>query len=204
MTGPPASATRPATLPVGDPARGVWCDGETLWYTTWRDHSTIFAYDMETGTRDEDREFDISGVIFNGTHWVGPLGIASDGDTMWVADDGPYSNNRLYALDMETKALKPEADIALGRFYPRGLFTDGEFLWVASSINSTVRAYDTSTLARVESLDLKISDNGAWGLWSDGEHMWVCDFRNTTLRAYPMPEAYGVRLETLEVSGVSW
>ena len=191
-------------LPIGNPARGVWCDGETLWYTTKSGHDKIFAYDMATGTRQRDLEFDISGVIFNGDRWVGPLGIASDGDTMWVADDGSYGSNRLYALDMATKARKPEADIALGSFYPRGLFSDGEFLWVASSLNRTVRAYDGSTLARVESLDLEVADHrhgGSWGLWSDGDYMWVCNFRHTTLRAYPMPEAYGVRLETLEVSG---
>ena len=194
-------------LPIGNPARGVWCDGETVWYTTKNDAGKIFAYDMATGTRRQDREFDIGGLDFNtyswGAYWVGPLGIASDGDTMWVASSSPDPGNRLYALDMSTKARKPEADIALGSFYPRGLFSDGEFLWVASSVSSTVRAYDVSTLARVESLDLEVDDHrhgGSWGLWSDGDHMWVCNFRHTTLRAYPMPEAYGVRLETLEVS----
>ena len=194
-------------LPIGHPARGVWCDGETLWYTSGRDHSTIFAYDVATGTRREDREFDISALSFNassgGNTWNGPLGIASDGETMWVASDSRDAGNRLYALDMSTKAHKPEADIALGqRFYPRGLYSDGEILWVASSLNPTVRAYDIATLARIESLDLDITPSGSWGLWSDGEHMWVCNFRHTTLRAYPMPESYGPRLETLEVSGV--
>ena len=194
-------------LPIGHPARGVWCDGETLWYTSGRDHSTIFAYDVATGTRREDREFDISGLSFNassgGNTWNGPLGIASDGETMWVASDSRDAGNRLYALDMSTKAHKPEADIALGqRFYPRGLYSDGEILWVASSLNPTVRAYDIATLARIESLELDITPSGSWGLWSDGEHMWVCNFRHTTVRAYPMPESYGPRLETLEVSGV--
>ena len=197
-------------LPIEEPARGVWCDGETLWYTTENDHSKIFAYDMATGTRDEDREFDISALDFSdgGLAWAGPLGIASDGDTMWLATNSRVVGNRLYALDMATKVPKPELDIittSRTRFYPKGLFTDGEFLWVASTVNSTVQAYDISTLARVESLDLEINDHrsgGNWGLWSDGEHMWVCDFRNTTLRAYPMPEAYGPRLETVEVSGV--
>ena len=196
-------------LSIEEPARGVWCDGETLWYTTRNDHSKIFAYDMATGARDEDREFDISALDFShgGLAWAGPLGIASDGDTMWVATNSRVVGNRLYALDMSTKAPKPELDIittSRTRFYPKGLFSDGEFLWVASSVSSTVQAYDISTLARVESAELEITDHrsgGNWGLWSDGEHMWVCDFRNTTLRAYPMPEAYGVRLETLEVSG---
>ena len=72
---------------------------------------------MATGTRDEDREFDISGLDFNpdseGPYWEGPLGIASDGDTMWVASDSENAGNRLYALDMATKAREPEADIAV-------------------------------------------------------------------------------------------
>ena len=197
-------------ITVADPARGMWCDGETLWYTTKLGNGTIFAYDMATGTRKWNREFDISGLSFStysgGSYWYGALGIASDGDTMWVASNSEDTGNQLYALDMATKAHKPGSDIALGRhFHPRGLFTDGEFLWVASSINSTVRAYDTSTLERVESLDLKVDDfehDGSWGLWSDGEHMWVCNFRYGKVRAHPMPKAYGPRLETLEVSGV--
>ena len=196
-------------LPIGNPARGVWCDGETLWYTTKNDQSKIFAYDMATGTRDEDREFDISGLSFNasagGYTWEGPLGIASDGDTMWVASDSRDEGKRLYALDMSTREPKPEADIAFSagqRFYPRGLFSDGEFLWVASTIEDTVRAYDIATLERVESLDFDAVPNGSWGLWSDGNHMWVCNFRNMTVRAHPMPEAYRLRLATLEVSGV--
>ena len=196
-------------LPLVEPARGVWCDGETLWYTSGRDHSTIFAYDMETGTRDEDREFDISALDFSrgdnaGTwyFWAGPLGIASDGETMWVATNSRVVGNRLYALDMDTKEPKPEADIALRGFYPRGLWSDGEFLWVATTSGSTVRAYDIATQTRTESLDLDVSPGRSWGLWSDGEHMWVFDFHDETVQAYPMPEAYGPHLETLEVSGV--
>ena len=196
-------------LPLVEPARGVWCDGETLWYTSKRDHGTIFAYDMATGTRDEDREFDISALDFSDGgnagsfyFWPGPLGIASDGDTMWVATNSRVVGNRLYALDMATKEPKPEADIALGGFYPRGLWSDGDYLWVASTRGTTVRAYDIATQTRTESLDLKVSPGQAWGLWSDGEHMWVCHFPHEKVRAHPMPEAYGPGLETLEVSGV--
>ena len=195
-------------LPIENPARGVWCDGETLWYTTKNDHSKIFAYDLATGTRQEDREFDISALDFSSggaptyRFWSGPLGIASDGDTMWVATNSRVVGNRLYALDMATKEPKPGSDIALGSFYPRGLFSDGEFLWVATTRgNTVVRVYDISTLARVESLVVE-SPGGKWGLWSDGYHMWVANFAHTTVRAYPMPEAYGSGLETLEVSGV--
>ena len=201
-------------LILGDPARGMWCDGETLWYTTKNDQSRIFAYDMATGTRQEDREFDISGLKFNsdrssrGGIWGGPLGVASDGDTMWVASDWSNHRNWLYALDMSTKARKPGSDIAVAGdrlFRPKGLWSDGEILWVAATINSTVRAYDIATKARVESLEFEVDDfehGGSWGLWSDGDHMWVCNFRYGKVRAYPMPEAYGPLLETVEVSGV--
>ena len=197
-------------LPLVEPARGVWCDGETVWYTSRRDHGTIFAYDLETGARDEDREFDISALDFSmgddavGSFyfWAGPLGIASDGDTMWVATNSRVVGNRLYALDMDTREPKPEADIALGDFYPRGLWSDGDYLWVASTRGDTVRAYDIATKARTESLDLDVTPGGAWGLWSDGEHMWVCNFHRAKVQVFPMPAAYGPRLETLEVSGV--
>ena len=201
-------------LTVGHPARGMWCDGETVWYTTKNDHSKIFAYDMATGTRDEDREFDISGLSFNSDRssragiWGGPLGVVSDGETMWVGSDQSNDRNWLYGLDMATKARKPGSDIEVGGdryFRPKGLWSDGEFVWVAATINTTVRAYDIATRARVKSLEFEVADfehNGSWGLWSDGAHMWVSNFRYGKVRAYPMPEAYGPRLETVEVSGV--
>ena len=207
-------------LTVGHPARGMWCDGETMWYTTKNNQSRIFAYDMATGARQEDREFDISGLSFNsnrssrggissrGGSWGGTLGVVSDGETMWVGSDWRDHRNWLYALDMATKARKPAADIAVAgdrHFRPKGLWSDGEILWVAATINPTVRAYDIATKARVESLEFDVADfehGGSWGLWSDGDHMWVCNFRYGKVRAYPMPEAYGHRLATLEVSGV--
>ena len=163
---------------------------------------------MATETRQQDREFDISGLVF-GTDgdrpiggWEGPLGITSDGKTMWVASDAASVGNRLYALDMSTGDRKPEAEIALGRFRPRGLYSDGRVLWTVSTFGNTVRAYDISTRARVKSLELDLGSDGHWGLWSDGDYMWALNFRRTTVKPYSMPEAYGPRLARLEVSGV--
>ena len=133
---------------------------------------------------------------------VAATAITSDGKTMWVASDAASVGNRLYALDMSTGDRKPEAEIVLGRFRPRGLYSDGRVLWTVSTFGNTVRAYDISTRARVESLELDLGSDGHWGLWSDGDYMWALNFRRTTVKPYSMPEAYGPRLARLEVSGV--
>ncbi len=63
---------------------GIWSDGTTLWVlensTTGSDR--VFAYDLETGERLADREFELDRRN-RFSH-----GIWSDGETVWVADSG--------------------------------------------------------------------------------------------------------------------
>ena len=198
-------------LILGDPARGMWCDGETLWYTTKNDQRQDLRLRHGDGhpprgprVRHQRPEIQLRPLQPRGVSGVGRWGWRPTATRCgWPATRSNH-RNWLYALDMSTKARKPGSDIALGRhFHPRGLFTDGEFLWVASSINSTVRAYDTSTLERVESLDLKVDDfehDGSWGLWSDGEHMWVCNFRYGKVRG--PSDAEGLRAAPGDPGGV--
>ena len=73
---------------------------------------------------------------------------------------------------------------------PRGIWSDGETMWVADWLNEKIYAYDMATKARVSGKDfdtLKAAGN-TWpeGIWSDGETMWVADWLNEKIYAYDM------------------
>ena len=81
--GIPASALTGNSYPGG-----LWTDGVTLWVTDITD-KMIYAYDLETRTRDTSREFSSSNLaVANGE--VAPWGIWSDGATMWVLAGTEY------------------------------------------------------------------------------------------------------------------
>ena len=85
-----------------------------------------------------------------------PLGIWSDGTTMWVADEGndePYSG-KIYAYDLATKARDASKDfdtlIDAGNIYPIGIWSDGTTMWVANydgdnEYNVKIYAYNLAT-----------------------------------------------------------
>ena len=61
---------------------GIWADGHTIWVSDTVPPATLFAYHLNTGTRDALRDFN---TLFNAANW-GPTGLWSDGTTMWVVD----------------------------------------------------------------------------------------------------------------------
>ena len=132
---------------------------------------------------------DFNGLQSAGNTW--PLGIWSDGETMWVAD---FSEEKIYAYDLATKARVPGKDFdtlkAAGNTRPQGIWSDGTTLWVADSFEEKIYAYDLATKARVPGKDfdtLKAAGN-TWpiGIWSDGTTMWVVDFIEEKIYAYDL------------------
>ena len=122
---------------------------------------------------------------------VAPVGIWSDGTTMWVAD---YLEEKIYAYDMGTKARVPGKDFntlkVAGNTWPQGIWSDGTTMWVADYLEEKIYAYDMGTKARVPEKDfntLKVARN-VWprGIWSDGATMWVADSLNSKIYAYDM------------------
>jgi sugar lactone lactonase YvrE len=82
--------------------RGVWSDGTIIWVCDdFEDR--IFAYKLQSGERQEDREFDTLAAAGNDT----PAGLWSDGSTMWVTDD---KDEKIYAYDLVTTFRKPQLD----------------------------------------------------------------------------------------------
>ena len=72
---------------------------------------------------------------------------------MWVAD---YTDNKVYAYNMETKERDPGKDFntleAAGNEVPYGIWSDGITLWVADEDDDKLYSYN---LSRDEALDLK-------------------------------------------------
>ena len=96
---------------------------------------------------------------------------------------------------------------------PRGIWSDGETMWVAdrSYGNEKIYAYDMATKARVSGKDfdtLQAAGNTLpMGIWSDGETMWVSDLLDEKIYAYDMAtkaRVPGKDFDTLQAAGNTW
>ena len=123
--------------------RDIWSDGQTMWVTAFRGTSRnspshIYAYDMETKRRVEDKEFGT--LTAAGNHR--PRGIWSDGVTMWVADANAV---KIYAYDMKTKARVAAKEFetlgAVGNS-PYGIWSNGATMFVSDANHDKIFAYN--------------------------------------------------------------
>ena len=68
---------------------------------------------------------------------------------------------------------------AAGNDKPRGIWSDGDTMWVADDSDDKIYAYDMATKGRVPSLDIDTlaaaGNTTPAGIWSDGDTMWVLD-----------------------------
>ena len=182
--------------------RGIWSDGETMWVADANYHRA-YAYNMATKERDKAKEFDLWNVlgVFGNS---GPEGIWSDGETMWVADDG--HTGKLYAyslgtgLRVESKELNLRGRTAIslgggGNPAPRGIWSDGETMWVADEYGQMVYAYSMSTGERLPHKEItSLGESGnrdARGIWSDGQTMWVADAQDDKIYSFAMQAETG-------------
>ena len=141
-----------------------------------------------------------------------PLGIWSDGETMWVVD---FIEEKIYAYDLATKARVPGKDFdtlkAAGNAWPQGIWSDGTTMWAADFFEEKIYAYDLATKAWVPGKDfdtLKAAGN-TWpqGIWSDGTTMWAADFIEEKIYAYDLAtKAWvpGKDFDSLKASGNRW
>ena len=152
-------------------SRGIWSDGSTLWVVD-ADVNRFFLYTIDAVGRSDD--FDKLDLAGNGRPW-GVWGDRS-GRTMYVLDS---SDDRVYAYDFFTKV-----PLLYKSFYfdqtitsPRGLWSDGETLWILDAGSDTAFAHSLSDKSRDSSKDVNLSPSNTVSdpldLWSDGETMWA-------------------------------
>ena len=169
--------------PGNDEATGIWSDGETLWIAQNSDGGGdgVYAYDLASGERREDREFELDGAN------LAPRGIWSDREVIWVSDSG---KDKLFAHDLESGERLEDRDLALDRQNgaARGIWSDGETLWVLDERDDAVYRYDLGSGELLDSHDLASSNNDPHDIWSDGVTIWVSDGIARKLLAYRLEE----------------
>ena len=148
-------------------ARGIWSDEKTMWVLDGR-ADALFAYDFETG--ELLAEYELADA--NGD----PRGIWSDRTTVWVSDHGA---KRLFAYrlpapegpaaqDADTIPLERVRDEEFSKLSrasnnsPRGLWSDGDVMYVADESDDRVYSYNMPDAAdaRLASLTLSGVDIG--------------------------------------------
>ena len=162
---------------------GLWSDGVTLWLLDNPDGAgdAVYAYDLATGERVEELEFDLDEMN------RAPRGVWSDGETFfWVSDSG---QDKLFAYDLEMGERLEEREIALdGRnLAARGIWSDGETVWVLDRGKDSVFAYDLETGALLGEYELADANSDPRGVWSDGVTVWVSNHDPKRLFAYRLP-----------------
>ena len=165
-----------------DSPTGSWSDGATLWVLeNGGADDAIYAYDLESGERVEEREFELD------ERNRAPRGVWSDGETMWVSDSG---QNKLFAYDLESGERLPERDIALAERNraARGIWSDGETMWVLDGRRDALFAYDLKSGELLAEYALDGANDDPRGIWSDGVTVWVSDHGAKRLFAYRLPE----------------
>ena len=133
-------------------------------------------------------------------------GMWSDGETLWVLQDGSGAGDAVYAYDIATGERLADREFALAEANraPRGLWSDGATAWVSDSDSDHVYAYHLASGARDEPRDLALArrNGDARGIWSDGDVMYVADAYDAKIYTFNMPDAINARLASLALSGV--
>ena len=162
-----------------DSPTGAWSDGTLLWLAENGDGAddAVYAYDLATGERVEEREFELHESN------RAPRGLWSDGKTAWVADSG---QDRLFAYDLESGERDEEREVEFDTRNrdPRGIWSDGTTVWVLDGGKNALFAYDLASGELIAEYTLDPANGDPRGLWSDGVSVWVSDHDAKRLFAY--------------------
>ena len=172
---------------------GIWSDGGTLWVieNSASGADRVFAYDLLTGERQQDAEFELESRN-RFSH-----GIWSDGEIVWVADSG---QDQLFAYALETRERDEAREIELAERNrdPRGIWSDGEVMYVLDSVKDALFVYDFETGDLLAEHALDKLNKSPRGIWSDGVTLWVSDDGAKRLFAYEVDGEALRRNEDLE------
>ena len=172
---------------------GLWSDGETLWIAENGQGAddAIYAYDLTSGERVEDREFALAEAN------RAPRGLWSDRQVIWVSDSG---RNRLFAYSLDHGARLEERDIALAERNSdaRGIWSDGETMWVLDGGKDSLFAYNLESGELLAEYALASTNGDPHGIWSDRVTVWVSNHDPKRLFAYRLPAPEGPAAEGAE------
>ena len=176
-----------------DKPSGTWSDGTTLWVLENGDGAddAIYAYDLKTGERVEEREFKLDEAN------RAPRGVWSDRTVLWLSDSG---QNRLFAHDLASGERLPERDIAFAERNraARGIWSDEESMWVLDGRSDALFAYDLASGELLAEYALDPANDDPHGIWSDRVTIWVSNHDPKRLFAYRLPAPEGLAAEDAE------
>ena len=165
-----------------DEPTGMWSDGTTLWLAHNGDGAddAVYAYDLESGERVEDLEFELDDAN------RAPRGVWSNRSTVWISDSG---QDKLFAHDLETGERLPDSDLQL---HPdnddaRGIWLDRSTMWVLDGRDNALFAYDLEGEELLAEYALHDDNDDPRGIWSDSVSVWVSDHGAKRLFAYRLP-----------------
>ena len=126
---------------------GLWSDGTTIWVAQ-TNTTKIFAYTLSDGTRNTAKE--ITADLLVSDLW-------SDGETVWVVGfinfADPMTRVRAHQLsdgERDTSKDYPAAHTAATlSSAARGLWSDGETMWIADSTPDKIFSFNTGVLPDV-------------------------------------------------------
>ena len=167
-----------------DKPTGMWPNGTTLWLAENGDGAddAIYAYDLDSGERVADREFELDQTN------RAPRGVWSDRSTIWVSDSG---QNQLFAHDLASGERLSDSDIELAERNadPRGIWSDEVTMWVLDGIKDSLFAYNLETGDLLGEYPLGSRNSDPQGIWSDRVTIWISDAGASprSLFAYRLP-----------------
>ena len=124
---------------------------------------------------------------------------------LWGNESFIWNTNRtvkkLHARNLDG-GIEPTKHITLhdSNGQPRGIWSNGEAIWVADDDENLLYAYNLDTGARVTESDLTLhAENQApRGIWSDGTNIWVTDRDDHHVYAYNLDT--GARVTELDLT----
>ena len=121
-----------------------------------------------------------------GTERTLPLAVGATTIAVTVtAADGTTTRSYSVVVTRPRPTLDFEGLSAAGNGMPRGIWSDGETLWVVDQWDRQLYAYSMATGQRVPERDRSTQAQGSpQGIWSDGETTWVLDSSGREARAY--------------------
>ena len=132
-----------------------------------------------------------------------PTGIWSDGETLWVVENAPSGEDRLFAYSLADGKRLPERDLPLfnRNRSSNGIWSDDEVVWIADAQQGTLFAYDLATKERLPERDIELAEANRQpgGIWSDGSKVFVLN-RNPSLFLYDQDT--GELLDELELDRI--
>ena len=171
---------------------GICSDGTTM-FVGDRGDDKLYAYKMSDTTADSTKDITLDSD--NGE----PRGMWCDETTVYVANDGATTANKVFAYTISGGAYDSTKDFeelylstntaAQNAETPRGIWSNGATMFVADDDDDNVFAYKHADESQDSGKNLAlISDNdNPRGMWFDGRILWVVDGTDDTIYPYDLP-----------------